>query len=100
MGVSNSAGVLGLTLSPSLLYPPALPSQLSPISSFQFAQVQDLGSSLISLFLTHLALSSSENSLGSVYKIYPESDHFSSLLLLTSWSEHPSSSTWIIMTAS
>lgn len=68
-------------LSPNLCYRPASPSQSIAIFSFHLLRSKIMASSLISLFLTHAAFNSSENSVGFIFKICLELDHFSSLLL-------------------
>lgn len=48
-------------------------------------------------FLTHPAFSSSENSVGSIFKLYPELNNFSLLISWPCWPLLPPSSTQIIL---
>lgn len=59
-----------------------------------------LESSLSPLFLSHSTFNPPANHINSIFKIYPESDHFSPLPPLPSWSKPPSFLTWIIKIAS
>ena len=59
---------------------------------------QDTCSHFIFLFSAHLTSNSSENHAGCTFKIYPESDYFSSSSLLPALSESPQSFIRIIST--